>query len=50
MCLFWIVRKQNECFYIYINEPNTETKVGYGNARSKKQAEQNAAEIALKHS
>jgi ribonuclease-3 len=38
---------ENECFYIYIKEPNTETVVGHGHARSKKQAEQNAAKNAL---
>ncbi len=34
---------ENECFYIYILEPNTENIIGRGHARSKKQAEQNAA-------
>lgn len=38
---------ENECFYIYIKEPITETVVGQGHARSKKQAEQNAAKNAL---
>jgi len=38
---------ENECFYIYILEPNSETAVGKGHARSKKQAEQNAAKNAL---
>ena len=38
---------ENECFYIYILEPNTENIVGKGHARSKKQAEQNAAKNAL---
>lgn len=38
---------ENDCFYIYILEPNTETIVGRGHARSKKQAEQNAAKNAL---
>jgi dsRNA-specific ribonuclease len=38
---------ENECFYIFIKEPITETVVGQGHARSKKQAEQNAAKNAL---
>ena len=38
---------ENECFYIYIQEPNSEIVVGKGHARSKKQAEQNAAKNAL---
>ena len=38
---------ENECFYIYIKEPITEKVVGNGHARSKKQAEQNAAKNAL---
>lgn len=40
---------ENECFYIYIKEPITETVVGQGHARSKKQAEQNAAKNALSY-
>ena len=38
---------ENECFYIYILEPNSNVIVGRGHARSKKQAEQNAAKNAL---
>jgi len=38
---------ENECFYIYVLEPNSKTIVGRGHARSKKQAEQNAAKNAL---
>ena len=40
---------ENECFHIYIAEPNTNTVVGRGFARSKKQAEQNAAKNALSY-
>jgi len=36
-----------ELFYIIIKEPNTDKVVGRGKARSKKQAEQNAAKNAL---
>lgn len=38
---------EQELFYIIIKEPNTEKIVGKGKARSKKQAEQNAAKNAL---
>ena len=38
---------ENECFHIYIVEPNSQITVGKGHARSKKQAEQNAAKNAL---
>jgi dsRNA-specific ribonuclease len=40
-------KNENECFYIFIQEPNSEIVVGKGHARSKKQAEQNAAKNAL---
>ena len=40
---------ENEHYYIYILEPNSETIVGKGQARSKKQAEQNAAQDALSY-
>jgi len=40
---------ENECFYIYVLEPNSETIVGRGHARSKKQAEQNSAKNALSY-
>ena len=40
---------ENECFYIYVMEPNTENIVGRGHARSKKQAEQNTAKNALSY-
>ena len=40
---------ENECFYIYVLEPNSDTIVGRGHARSKKQAEQNAAKNALSY-
>lgn len=38
---------ENECFYVYILEPDTDIIVGRGHARSKKQSEQNAAKNAL---
>jgi len=38
---------ENECFYIYVLEPNSDIIVGRGHARSKKQAEQNSAKNAL---
>ena len=38
---------ENECFHMYILEPNSTTIVGKGFARSKKQAEQEAALDAL---
>lgn len=40
-------RYENEYFYINIYEPNTTIISGRGNARTKKQAEQNAAKNAL---
>ena len=40
---------ENECFYIYVLEPNSNIVVGRGHARSKKQAEQNAAKNALSY-
>jgi dsRNA-specific ribonuclease len=40
---------ENEYFYIYVKEPNSEKIVGRGSARSKKQAEQKAAKDALKY-
>lgn len=38
---------ENEYFHIYVTEPDSETIVGKGSARSKKQAEQNCAKNAL---
>jgi len=38
---------ENEYFYVFVKEPNSEKVVGRGSARSKKQAEQKAAKNAL---
>jgi ribonuclease-3 len=40
---------ENECFYIYIEEPVSKEVVGRGYARSKKDANQNAAKDALNY-
>ena len=45
--IYFKEKYENECFYIYILEPISETVVGKGHDRSKKQAEQNAAKNAL---
>lgn len=40
---------ENNCFYIYVEEPGTTKVVGRGSGRSKKQAEQLAAKDALQY-
>jgi len=42
-------KHENECFYIYILEPDSDKVIGKGSARSKKQAEQNAAKNAISY-
>lgn len=40
---------ENNCFYIYVEEPGSKKVVGRGSGRSKKQAEQLAAKDALQY-